>query len=37
MFVNHGTLPGVIADLSDREIILAWEMAKKEMKSRKEH
>ena len=36
MFVNHGTPPSVIADMGEREKILCWEMAKKEMKARKE-
>ncbi len=36
MFVNFGTPPRVVADMSFRELILCSEMAKKEMKSRKE-
>ena len=36
LFVNHGTPPSVVAEMSDREITLCWEMAKKEMRKRKE-
>ena len=36
MFVNHGTLPSVVASMSDREIALCWAMAMKEMNKRKE-
>ena len=35
LFVNHGILPGVVADMSEREITLCWQMALKEMESRK--
>jgi hypothetical protein len=34
LFVNHGTPPSVVADMSDREVALCWQMALKEMKSR---
>ena len=35
LFVNHGILPRVVADMSEREITLCWQMALKEMESRK--
>jgi hypothetical protein len=35
MFCNFGTLPGTVEAMSDREKILCWEMAKKEMKGRR--
>jgi hypothetical protein len=35
MFVNFGTLPHVIAEMSERERELCWQFAEKEMKSRK--
>lgn len=35
LFVNHGIRPGVVADMPFREQVLSWEMAKKEMQSRK--
>ncbi|WP_198018307.1 hypothetical protein [Lacrimispora indolis] len=34
MFVNHGRFPGEIADLSDQEKILMYQMAVKEINSR---
>lgn len=34
MFVNHGRLPHEIADLSDNEKILMYQMAVKEINSR---
>lgn len=35
MFVNFGTPPSIVAEMSFREMILCSEMAKKEMASRK--
>lgn len=35
MFVNHGTLPHVVAEMPLREQIFSWQMALKEMNSRK--
>lgn len=35
LYVNHGILPHVVADMPFREQVFAWEMAKKEMQSRK--
>lgn len=35
MFVNFGTKPSDVAAMSDREKVLCWQMAKKEMESRK--
>lgn len=35
MWCNFGTLPSVVANMDDREKVLCWEMAKKEMDSRR--
>lgn len=35
MFVNHGTPPHVVAEMPFSEQVLAWQMALKEMQSRK--
>ena len=35
MFANHGTPPHVVAEMPDRELELCWQMALKEMNSRK--
>jgi hypothetical protein len=34
MFINFGTLPSVVAEMSEREQELCWQFAEKEMKSR---
>lgn len=35
MFINFGTPPSVVADMGEREQMLCWLWAEKEMKSRK--
>lgn len=35
MFVNHGTLPSVVAGLSSRERALLYAMAQKQIENRK--
>lgn len=34
LFVNHGVLPGAVERLNEKERILAFEMAQKEIRSR---
>ena len=35
MFANFGTRPETVAAMSDREKLICWEMAKREMKGRR--
>lgn len=35
MFANFGTLPETVAAMSDREKLVCWVMAKREMKGRR--